>query len=352
MGGFHATLVPDEVMEHADSVVIGGAEKSWPRLLNDFQNNRMRRFYRERIQPDLAGIFPDRSIYAGKKYARISLVETGRGCPFACEFCSITAFFGRTVHSRPVEDVVAELRSLDNRNVVFFIDDNIAADVPRAHELFSSMVPLKIRWVGQVSIHAARDEGLIRRMKQSGCLGVLIGFESLDPSNLAVMGKTVNNAARDYEDCLSVFRRHRMIIYGTFMFGYDNDTADLFARTYRLVQRNRFFFAAFNHLVPFPGTPLYARLQKENRLLYDRWWLEPGYRFGDLAFRPGTISADRLAALCLVYRRRMYSLPSIIRRGLDFRCNCRNPFLALAFFSLNWLSGIDVDRRQGLPLGA
>jgi radical SAM superfamily enzyme YgiQ (UPF0313 family) len=352
MGGFHATLVPQEVMEHADSVVVGQAEKLWPTVLADFQKGRLQPKYEQGGQPDLSGIFPDRSIYKGKTYANITLVETGRGCPFTCEFCSISRFFNHTVNARPVEDVIAELKSINRKNVVFFIDDNIAANMHRARDLFAALKPLHIKWVGQVSVNVARNEDLLKLMKASGCLGVLIGFESMNPTNLAIMGKAVNNEAHDYDECLAAFRRHGLIIYATFMFGYDHDTADVFKQTYAFARRHKFFFAAFNHLVPFPGTPLYNRLQKEKRLLYDRWWLEPGYRFGDVAFNPGKLSAEQVSSFCLVYRQKMYALPSIIQRGLDLKCNCRTLFLALAFFTLNIMSGIDVHRRQGLPLGA
>jgi radical SAM superfamily enzyme YgiQ (UPF0313 family) len=352
MGGFHATLCPGEVMEHADSVVIGQAERTWPVLLRDFLIGTLGRSYEEKGMPDLSGIFPDRSVYGTKRYAKITLVETGRGCPFTCEFCSITSFFGRRTNLRPVADVVRELQSLGRRSVVFFIDDNIAADPARASELFLAMAPLGIRWVGQVSINVARDERLLQRMKDSGCLGVLVGFESLDPANLSTMGKAVNRAACDYDACLTAFRRHHMIIYATFMFGYDRDSAASFAQAYSFILRHRFFFAAFNHVVPFPGTPLYERLQKENRLLHDRWWLDPDYRFGDVAFKPAGLGAQEISALCVAYRHRIYGLPSIVLRGLDVSCNCRGFFRAAAFFALNLLSAGDVDRRQGLPLGA
>ncbi len=350
MGGFHATLVPDEVQGHADAVVVGQAEEAWPMLLAYFESGALKRRY-DTEPPRLKGIFPDRSIYGGRRYARISLVETGRGCAHACEFCSISSFFDRRLNHRPAADIVAELKSIDSRRIVFFVDDNIASDRPRARELFSAMVGLGIRWVAQVSLDVARDEGLVALMRESGCIGVLIGFESLHAQNLAQMGKRVNRNAEDYDDALAVLRAYGLIVYATFMFGYDHDTHETFEQTYRFTQRHRFFFAAFNHVVPFPGTPLYERLQKEGRLIHEKWWLASGYRFGDVAFEPTQLSPDATSELCLRSRRRMYGWPSILRRALDLRCNCRTPWLAGAFLTMNALSGRDVERRQGLALG-
>ncbi len=351
MGGFHVTLMPEEALEHADAIVVGEAEELWPKLLDDFKNEKLQKRYWADHRPDLKGIFPDRSIYTEKKYTNITLVETGRGCRFACEFCSIASFFNHSFSYRPPEDVITELDSLQSSNIVFFVDDNIAADNDRLKTLLTGMREKNIKWVGQVSINVAKDEKLVDLMKKSGCLGILIGFESMEKGNLKSMGKGVNNSAQDYNRALSIFRRFGLVIYGTFIFGYDYDTRDTFRRTYAFAQKHRFFFTAFNHVVPFPGTPLYKRLENEKKLIYNRWWLEDGYHFGDLAFRSKGLQPSEISALCLKYRKKMYSLPSIIRRGLDFHCNCRTPYLATAFFALNALSGKDVSRRQGLPLG-
>jgi radical SAM superfamily enzyme YgiQ (UPF0313 family) len=350
LGGFHVTLLPEEAQEHADAIVVGQAEEAWPELLGDFAAGSMKSRYTPG-PPELAGIFPDRSIYAGKGYVKISLVETGRGCLHRCEFCSIASFFGPALNLRPVSDVVRELSRLDRSRIVFFIDDNMAADHERAYELFSAISNLNLKWVGQTSLDIARDEELLCRMKKSGCLGVLIGLESIEAQNLRQMRKAVNRNARDYEMALDVLRSHGLIIYATFMFGYDSDRMETFEETYRFAQRRRFFFTAFNHVVPFPGTPLHHRLSKEKRLIHDRWWLQPGYRFGDLAFRPLQMTAEETSRLCLRSRRRMYGIRSILLRALDIRCNCRTPWLASVFLAMNVLSGRDVERRQGLPLG-
>jgi radical SAM superfamily enzyme YgiQ (UPF0313 family) len=350
MGGFHPTLAPQDALQHADAIVVGEAEESWPRLLSDFAADRMQRQYRPEQRPSLAGRFPDRSIYGDKRYQPIALVETARGCKFKCEFCSITRFYNRTHQQRPVEDVVQEISALKQR-YIFFTDDNIGVNRERFRDLLMALVPLKIWWSAQVSIDIARDAELLQLMRRSGCICVLIGFESLNPAVLARMDKAVNAQAEIYEDAAQALRKHGIGVYGTFVFGYDNDDAASFQRTLAFAKRHGFFFTAFNHLVPFPGTPLYDRLQSEGRLLHDKWWLSEGYRFGDLAFRVKGMTEVQLADLCYTYRQRFYGPLSILRRLANWRATCRSPRRLFLYLSLNILSRNDVAGRQQLPLG-
>jgi radical SAM superfamily enzyme YgiQ (UPF0313 family) len=180
---------------------------------------------------------------------------------------------------------------------------------------------------------------------------VLIGFESVERENLVQMNKRMNTAVHDASDAVERLRRRGIAVYATFLFGYDHDTEETFHRTLDFALANRFFFTAFNHLVPFPGTPLYDRLLAEGRLLHQRWWLDPGYRFGDVAFRPAGFAAEGLSRACLEHRRRFYRLGSIVRRGLDFRANARGLLKASIYWVENFASRGDVERRQGLPLG-
>jgi radical SAM superfamily enzyme YgiQ (UPF0313 family) len=350
LGGFHTTLVPDEAAQHADAIVIGEAEPIWTNLLDDAAAGTLKPRYQASARPDLAGLVYDRAIYAGLPYGRLALVETSRGCHFDCEFCSIAGFFRQSFRPRPIADIVAELRTLPQK-YLFFVDDNIGADPERLRELCEALIPLKRRWIGQLSLHVAQDDALLRLLRRSGCEGVLIGFESLNPQILAAMGKSVNAGGTDYDAALGRLRRHGLSVYATFVFGYDGDTRETFEETYRFALRQKFFFCAFNHLVPFPGTKLFARFQAEGRLLHDAWWLDENYRFGDIAFRPAAMAPEELSALCLEYRRRFYSLGSTLRRGLDFRANCRTPLKAAIYLAQSLTGRREVDRRQGLPLG-
>jgi len=351
MGGFHPTLAPDDCAGHADAVVIGPAEGVWGRLLDDFRAGRLRARYEAEAQPPLAGLFPDRSIFAGKPYMDLALVETGRGCRFACDFCSITAFFRRAYTARPVEDVVGEVRAL-GRRTVFFVDDNFAVDRARTLALLRALAPLRVRWMGQVSVHVAEDDELLAAMRRSGCLGVLIGFESLSEKSAALAGKGIRDAPlAAYARAMRRFARHRLAVYGTFVFGYETDTLASIEEAMEFAMRHRLFFAAFNHLVPFPGTPLYDRLRAEKRLIRADWWHTSDYRFGDVAFHPARMTREELADACARARRAFYGWPRILKRATHLRCNTRNPFMTLLFLTSNILSGKDVDRRQGIPLG-
>ena len=348
LGGFHPTFQPDEAAAHGDAVVLGEAEGLWEQVLADAAARRLKPRYQAAGRPRLASLAPDRTLFGRRNYGLVSLVETSRGCGFDCEFCSICNFFGHRAIDRPVDEVAAEVAGL--RKPVFFVDDNLGADPARLRALCEALLPLRRSWVGQVSLHIARDRDLLGLMRRSGCEGVLIGFESLDPETLQAMGKSVNRAV-DYADAIGAFRGAGLSIYATFVFGYDRDTPETFRRTLDFAIRQQFFFAAFNHLVPFPGTPLYRRLEAEGRLLSPAWWLDPRFRFGDVVFRPAGMAPETLASLCGQYRRAFYAMSSIARRGADFQANSRTPFKALLFLAQNLLHRREIVRRQGLPLG-
>jgi radical SAM superfamily enzyme YgiQ (UPF0313 family) len=350
MGGFHPTLVPDDALEYADAIVVGEAEQSWPQLLKDFSRGELKRIYRMGDRREMKWVNPDRTVYADKNYLPIALIETARGCCFECEFCSITKFYERSYRRKPVSDVVADIQQA-GRRYVFFTDDNIAVDKKRLKDLLSRLVPLKIFWVAQASIDIAEDSELLKLMRRSGCICLLIGFESLRPAVLTRMKKGAADRSGSYVSAVRTLRKHGIGIYGTFVFGYDDDRDESFRQTLEFAKRNGFFFAAFNHLVPFPGTELYERLELEERLLYSRWWRSADYRFGDVAFRVEGMSEQELAEKCYMYRRRFYSAASIIRRLKNWRVNCSSLQRLYLFLRLNLLSYSEIEKRQSLPLG-
>ena len=329
-------------------MILGDAETTWPQVVNDLEAGRLASRY-----VGCGGVFcpmPDRSLYAGRDYGRLNLVETSRGCSFNCEFCSVTKFFGRRYTPRPLDEVMTEVRSLE-KDIVFFVDDNLAMDVERLKDLCRRMIPMHMHWVGQLSIHSAKDDELLALMERSGCAGVLIGFESLDAATLSDMGKRVNSSNSDYAAAIENLRRHHLSIYATFVFGYDHDTAETFERTFEFAMESRFFFAAFNHLVPFPGTDVHARFVREGRMLHDRWWLDPNVRFGDVVFRPKNFTPEGLAETCRRYRLRFYSTRSVFRRAMDVRANTHGLLKAAIFFASNFTQEREVMRRHGLPFG-
>ncbi len=349
MGGFHVTLMPGEARNYADSIVIGEAENIWPDVLRDARQNKLKKIYKCNTRPSLEKVFPDRSIFQGKKYMNLGLVETGRGCGFQCDFCSITKFYNHSYTYRPVEDVTDEIRKLSYKNY-FFVDDNFCADLGKAKQLAKALIPLKIRWVSQGSINMAKDLELLDLMKKSGCAGVLIGFESLNKMVLKNMNKGVNIAI-DIEEAIKKIHNAGLGIYAVFLFGYGDDTPEVFEKTYRFALKHKFFSTAFNHLVPMPGTPLYERLKSDNRLLDEKWWLNHSYSFGDVVHIPENCTPEELSSYCYAYRKKFFSISSIAQRFFNFEINFSsiyNPFLYLFY---NFLMRFDVSKKQGIPLG-
>jgi radical SAM superfamily enzyme YgiQ (UPF0313 family) len=350
MGGFHPTLVPEEASDYAESIVVGEAENLWPTVLSDFRNGQLRRVYRGSKRPPLSGLKPDRSIFTGKRYLPVGLVEAGRGCHFRCEFCAVQSYFGNTQTRRPVDEIIDDIRRV-KKPLIFFVDDNITSNMEQAKEFFRALIPLKIRWVSQASINAAHDEEFLQLIKASGCQGLLIGFETLNPDNLRQMRKSFNTMKGGYEKALENLRRHSIRLYVTFILGYDEDDGDTLRETLAFAERHRFYIVAFNHLTPFPGTPLYDRLKKEGRLLYDRWWLDPEYRYGMVPFAPRGMTAHQVKERCIEARQAFYGYSSIFRRGLDFQVNGKSFFMWTHFFSINLLFRSEVLQRKDFPLG-
>lgn len=351
LGGYHATLCPDEAGAHADAVVTGSAESVWSQVLADARARALKPRYHG--EPRWADVLPDRTVFGDRRYSRLGVVETGRGCVFGCEFCAITAFYDRRYHRKPVEMVVREVRERMSagRRFFFFADDNIVADPAWARELFDALAPLGIRWSGQGSLTLARDPDLLRSMKKSGCTVILIGYESLDEDNLRQMGKGWCSRLGEVEDLTRRIHDAGIHIYATFLFGFDHDTPALFARTLDFARRMGFFFAAFNHLLPMPGTPLYARLLAEGRILRDQWWLDGTYTYGALTLRPALMSPEEVSDQCRRARKAFYTLPSVLRRAGLMASRTPDPVLLGWFLGLNLALGREVDEKMGLPMG-
>jgi len=351
MGGFHATLCPEEVEQYCESIVIGEAEEVLPELIDDYRAGTPKRVYRAARRPKLDHVDPDRSIFKGKRYLPIRLVEFSRGCKFVCDFCAIQSAFSATQTHRSVERVIAEVRRVRRPGqMVFFIDDNITSNLEAAKELMRALIPLRVRWVSQSSINVAYDDEALELLARSGCQGVLVGFESLDRATLQRMNKGFNLMQGGPRAAIANFQRHGLRLYGTFVFGYDEDTPDTFENTLEFAREQGLFIAAFNHITPFPGTPLYTRIKEEGRLLYDPWWLDERYRYNMIPFKPRHMSPEELASRCVEARREFYSWPSIWQR-LRHDVNHSDAWMIANFLAINAMHQWDVAGRNGLPLG-
>jgi len=350
MGGFHATLCPEEVSQYADAVVVGEAESLWDQALQDAQRGTLKTYYRSASRPSLADLRPNRSIYAGKNYLPIGLVEAGRGCHFVCDFCAVQTIFNHTQTRRPADDIFSELEKMRDKPLIFFVDDNITSNMDQAKAFFRELAKLKIRWVSQASINAAHDEEFLQLIAASGCQGVLIGFESLNPDNLKKMNKGFNTMQGGYEKALKNLRKYDIRLYVTFIFGYDEDKESSFKQTVDFALQHNFYIAAFNHLTPFPGTPLYERLRDEGRLLYENWWLDERYSYNMIPFRPAHMTPEQLQRGCVDARAEFYNWSNIWKRSFD-SVNRSNSAMWWHFYGINAMFRREVRQRDYYPLG-
>ncbi|MCK5554019.1 MAG: radical SAM protein, partial [Deltaproteobacteria bacterium] len=313
LGGIHPTAVPDEAAEHADAVVIGEAEQSWPQLLKDFQRGNLKAFYRQNRLTDLSTLpVPRRDIHGSKGYFPLGVVQATRGCPYRCEFCSVRTFFGDTFRLRPLNDVISEVKGMRHK-LLMFNDDNIIGHPGYSRELLQAITPLKKKWMGQASLAGLRDEKTIRLMAQSGCIGLLIGFESIIEKNITSIGKLQNRPSH-YMEVINSLHRNGIAIWASFIFGFDYDDPTVFERTVEFAIKAKIFSAVFAMLTPYPGTELYNRMKAEGRLTDEKWWLREGQQDRAPHFEPMGMSRRQLREGWKWAWKEFYSLGSIIRR--------------------------------------
>lgn len=351
LGGYHATLIPEEARLYATSVCKGSAEGVWAEIIKDARSGRINHFYEAPLGTFHPFVIPDRSIFGSRNYIKLSCVETGRGCPFSCNFCSVAAVTKSTYNSRAIDNVLAELASLKSKNV-FFVEDNFIGSVRYVKDLLREIRSMKIRWVGQGTLRMARDEELLGLMRESGCMGVLIGFESLNQETLLLMGKQVNIEMGSYQNLIKRIHSCGISIYGSFVFGYDPDTLQSIEDTAKKAIDFGLIIAAFNPLIPFPGTPLYRQFVQEGRMKNNKWWLDPEFRFGEIPFSPKQMTAEQLHEYCIRARKIFYGIRSVASRVIsnitaDFRSVNKLP----VFIYANYILRKEISERDGLPLG-
>ena len=352
MGGMHPSLLPEEVVSFADSVCIGDAEFIWKDLIEDAKVDRLKPFYRSRPGIPQPGLSTRRDLFKGKGYLPISLLQSSRGCPHACHYCATGAFFKQNHYRRDSNEILREIEE-QNLKFIFFVDDNIIADVERAKDFFRKLIPYKVKWVSQATISLTRDRELMEIMVKSGCLGFVIGFESIDPENLQSMNKSINiGKSGAYSEELRILREYGLQTWAAFTIGHDHDTKYTGERILEFCIDNKFAFAAFNVLVPYPNTPLYEKLKKEGRLLFDeKWWLHPEYRFNHAAFVPKGMTPDELTESGFRARAGFNSYSSIFKRALDLKTNMRSFTRFGIYLSYNLLIRKEVFKKQGMYFG-
>ncbi|NIM04374.1 MAG: radical SAM protein [Armatimonadetes bacterium] len=315
MGGIHPTVLPEEAAAHADAVVIGEAEPLWREVLADLAASRLRPRYRHDGYSDLIGLpHPRRDLLRVDRYLTTNVVQTGRGCPNACSFCTVSTTSGRQYRFRPIPEVVEEVRSLSS-GWVGFVDDNIAGNARRAKDLFAALIPLKRRWIGQADLTMARDPELLSLAARSGCQAMFIGLESLSEDNLRATHK-VSNVGTDMGAAITTIHKAGIEIIGSFVLGLDGDDCGVFARTVEFAQRHKLVAAQFAVLTPFPGTAMRQQLDREGRIVDHDW---SHYTMSNVVFRPRHMTDLELRAGQKYVYGRFYSLPSILKRSFTVR---------------------------------
>lgn len=272
MGGIHVSYMTDEALNYCDAVVAGEGENIWPQLLADWEQGKMQRVYRVCEQPDVENLLqPRRELLRGKYF--VETVQTSRGCPINCNFCSVTAFNGSRTRLRNLDQVIAEINSIKSKNI-FIVDDNIigtgARYVRRAHELFSRMRDeCDKTWGGQTCLNIVEHDDVLKAARDSGCRGLLIGFESIDADSLSAMHKPVNlrPSTKNFSDAIKKIHDHGIAIVGCFIFGADTQDKDVFRRTIDFALENEIDAIQMTLETPLPGTAFYKQMVEEGRLL-------------------------------------------------------------------------------------
>jgi radical SAM superfamily enzyme YgiQ (UPF0313 family) len=310
LGGVHVTLCPDEAALHADAIVTGFAERTWPQLLRDFTAGEMKARYHD-PEMHLEGL-PQarRDLQKRFGYMMPTTMFASRGCKGACDFCTVPAAdFGW--HTRPVHEVIDELRRVPDRRVAFN-DVSITEDREYAKELFTAMIPLKKKWGGLCTTRIAEDEELLDLMTASGCRYMLIGFESLSAPALEGIQKGFNRPDA-YANLMRRMHDRRILIQGCFIFGFEHDTKDVFRETVEMVDDLRIDIPRYAIYTPYPGTKAYHRLKGEGRLLHENW---RHYDTQHVVFRPAQMSPEELDAGFRWAHTRTFTLRSMVHRTM------------------------------------
>ena len=322
LGGAHPTLNSDEARQHADVVIAGPAEDSWPQMLRDFRDGGPKPIYRDAVPATMHVPIPMRSLLPRRTYLSVPTVIASRGCPNGCTFCSVTAIWDGLACTRPLDEVVDEIRGLRSRRILF-LDPNLIADRDYAKRLFAALIPLGIRWGGLATMDITRDTELFDLAVRSGCDGLLMGFESVSPENLSFCGKHFNEVS-GCREAIRLCHRHGIGVLGCFVLGFDEDTERTFDETVTFIDAIELDLPRFAVLTPFPGTDLFARFSAAGRIITDDLNL---YDTEHVVFEPRHMSPQTLQRGLYRTWNAAYTIPRVFRRALAAK---RNHLLAMA----------------------
>ena len=313
MGGMHPTVMPEECLYYADVIFIGESEVTWGEFLKDYERGSFQPVYKpeKEMSPLQIPVTP-RKIFNKRGYLVTKTVLVSRGCPNSCEFCLVKKIYGPTYRTREIPKIIEEIKSFPKGGmpVIVFVDDNIVGDREFAKKFFTAIIPLKIKWFSQCSISIANDDELLDLAKKSGCVGLFIGFESIDENNLISNRKNINKTA-SFVAQIKKIRKKKIIVHGAFIFGFENDNTEVFKKTLQFAREARLDVANFGILVPYPGTPLYDQYRKENRIFDYRW---ENYDAAHVVFSPHKMQPIELQKGQYYAMKEFYSWKNILLR--------------------------------------
>jgi radical SAM superfamily enzyme YgiQ (UPF0313 family) len=310
LGGPHVTLCPNEASRHADAIFIGEAEGLWEEFLEQWEAGQYQHIYQQPCPPALSNIPMARKEFFHRRDHTNGVLFATRGCPNMCDFCCISVMYRHTLRKRPVAEVAAEYASFQGKIIIFW-DDNIAANLEYAKELFHAIAPYRKWWSSQASIHAGRDDAFLEAAARSGCKQLFLGLESISQSSMTEVKKGFNRVD-DYYEIIQRIHAHGIAVQAGIVFGFDHDNSAIFKDTLDFLEAAGVQNATFNILTPFPGTPLFQKLEAEGRILTQDW--RKYNSRADIVFRPAQISPEELLAGYRYANARFYSLRSIAKR--------------------------------------
>lgn len=342
MGGIHISMLPDEAMQYADSVVTGEVEGIWHQVIQDFEENRLLpKYYGPQIDLSKSGIIPRHDLFRPEYFW--NSIQTSRGCPFNCNFCSVSRYLGREYRQRRAIHVLNELEGIKEQHIAF-IDDNMIGYSPgskaRAVELFEGMINrgLNKKWWTQVSINAADDESLIKLAAQAGCIYMFIGFETINDTTLKNMNKGINLkiGIENYKRIIDKFHKYGIGILGAFVIGNNYDSRRYYEDLADFLVISGIDSVQISILTPLPGTDLMDQMQKEDRLIYQDFpndWDK--YRFSYVVHRPIGVDEDTIYTGNNYIKKKLYSFPLYQYRLLNSAYQIKNIANTYAMYKLN-----------------
>lgn len=334
IGGAHASVCPDEVLKYADCVVVGDAEPIWATLLSDFENRKLKPIYQSDLNSMICSFGkPRRELLKKEAYLSINTIQTSKGCPFKCSFCSIASRFEGKYGVKAINDVINEVGELNDKDMpIFFVDDNFLVNRKRSREILHALKDLNIKWWSQADITIMKDRELLDLMRESGCIKVVVGFETISDGSLETINKFQNNLD-NYVEFIKTLHSHGILVNTSFAFGTEFDNQDVFKQTYNFLIDNEVIFATFNILTPLPGTTLYKQLLSEDRILDLNW---NNYDMGHPVFQPRNITTAELKAGYDWICEEFYSFQEISKRISTLK---KNPYSFDVGLILGWNMG-------------